>query len=237
MAHQNAPMDSIHALRYAVYCKEKSFLNAKDYPDGMEYDDFDDYSVHFAALDRNKAIAGTMRLVIPTGDQVFPYEKYCRPFASHVPPPKGKVGEISRLIIAQEFRVKDDHQEFGFTSALSRIAGRWRKETQPEFTLVAPAVDQSTSPRILLGLFRKMYRYSLDHEITHLYAAMEATLARLLMRYQLIFHRISDRIDYYGPVALYFASFEEIETRLARSNPDLLRWMRKERPAKPPPDQ
>ena len=223
----------IHTLRYAVYCKEKAFLDAARYPDGKEYDEFDEYSVHFAAYDRNNEIAGSVRLVIPNENQPFPFESYCQPFPDHVPPPKGKVAEISRLIIAQDFRVKDDKREFGFSAALSQIAGRWRKQPLPEFTIVAPAFDQSSSPRILLGMFRTIYRYSQQNGITHLYAAMEVPLLRLLSRYHVVFHKVSPRVDYYGPVCLYMANLQELEERLERKNPEMLRWMRKTRRVAP----
>ena len=57
-SHYNPGMDSIHALRYAVYCKEKNFLDPSKYPDGKEYDLFDDYSVNFAAYSRKGEIVG-----------------------------------------------------------------------------------------------------------------------------------------------------------------------------------
>jgi N-acyl-L-homoserine lactone synthetase len=235
-------MDLVHALRYRVYCKEKGFLDAKKYPDGTEYDSFDAYSVHIAAYDRDGQIAGTLRLVIPKEGQPFPFESFCKPFPDHEMPPKGTVAEISRLIIAPEFRVKDDQREFSFRESIGRIASRWRGGVKPQlsmeahtqgFTRVAPAAEQSTSPRILLGLFRKVYRFSQANGIIYVYAAMEVPLARMLRRYQIVFHRVSPSVDYYGPVTLYIANLLEVERRLAAYNPDLLRWMQKSRPPKP----
>ena len=152
------------------------------------------------------------------------------------------MAEISRLIIAPEFRVKDDQCEFSFRESIGRIAKRWRGGTKPQlsmeahtqgFTRVAPAADQSTSPRILLGLFRKVYRFSRANGITYVYAAMEVPLARMLRRYQIVFHRVSPSVDYYGPVTLYIANLKEVERRLAESNPDLPRWMQKSRTPMP----
>jgi N-acyl amino acid synthase of PEP-CTERM/exosortase system len=107
--------------------------------------------------------------------------------------------------------------EFGFSSLLSRIAGKaGGKQQKPEYTRVEPAVALSTSPRILLGLFRKMYRYSLENEITHWYASMERTLARMLARMHFAFNPISSQVDYYGPVSLYLVSIADLEKTCRR---------------------
>lgn len=217
----------VHALRYAVYCKEKGFLDPKDYPDGQEYDAYDEYSVNFAAYSKPGDIIGTVRLVVPTSGQRFPYQDFCTPLPHVVLPPLGKAAEISRLIITPQFREKPETEEFGFSSLLGRLARlSGVKQQKPDYTRVSPAVNQSTSPRILLGLFRKMYRYSKEYEITHWYASMERTLARMLTRMHFSFHPISEQVDYYGPVSLYLASIEELERTLQLENPSLLAWFR-----------
>lgn len=225
----------VHSLRYAVYCKEKGFLDPKNYPDGQEYDAYDDYSLNFAAYSTSGEIIGTVRLVFPKPGQRFPYQDFCAPLPEVVLPPPGMAAEISRLIISPNFREKPDTSEFGFSSLLSRLAGRGSaKQQKPEYTRVQPAVDLSTSPRILLGLFRKMYRYSKENGITHWYASMEKTLARMLARMHFAFHPISAQVDYYGPVALYLVSIEELERALEAKNPSLLAWFRKSRGDDPP---
>lgn len=225
----------VHSLRYAVYCKEKGFLDPEKYPDGQEYDAYDEYSLNFAAYSKSGELIGTVRLVIPKHGERFPYQDFCVPNPGVTLPPPGKAAEISRLIISPQFREKPDASEFGFSSLLSRLAGRsGAKQQKPEYTRVAPAVDLSTSPRILLGLFRKMYRYSKENEITHWYASMERTLARMLSRMHFTFHQISTPVDYYGPVSLYLASIEELEKTLEEKNPTLLAWFRKSRGDNPP---
>jgi N-acyl-L-homoserine lactone synthetase len=61
-------------LRYQVYCLERKFLPAADYPDGMEVDKFDKNSVHLGVLNANGDLVGTARLVHPTsaGLPMFP---------------------------------------------------------------------------------------------------------------------------------------------------------------------
>lgn len=225
----------VHSLRYAVYCKEKGFLDPNNYPDGQEYDSFDDYSVNFAAYSKAGEIVGTVRLVIPKENQRFPYQDFCTPLPGVVLPPPGRGAEISRLIIVPQFREKPDATEFGFSSLLSRLKSLGGgKQPNPEYTRVAPAVDQSTSPRILLGMFRKMYRYSKENDITHWYASMERTLARMLTRMHFGFQQVSPQVDYYGPVSLYLASLEELEKNLEEKNPTLLAWFKKSKGDTPP---
>lgn len=223
---RSVAMDRIHALRYAVYCEEKGYLDASHYPGRRECDSFDEYSVHFVAYDCGSEIAGTLRLVIPEEEQPFPFEAYCRPFEKHRPPQKGTVAEISRLIIAPRYRLSTERHAFRFTTPLADSGDERAGRPLPELVEAVPIPATSASPRILLGLFRKVYRYSVANGITHLYAAMEASLARLLARFGIRFKCVSERVDYYGPVSLYFSSIEDIEASVERVYPGLLVWFK-----------
>lgn len=227
-------MDNIHSLRYAVYCKEKGFLDAGNYPDGKEYDAFDDYSVHFAAYNARQELVGAVRLVIPGENRPFPYEAFCKPLPGVVLPPSAQSAEVSRLIIPPDSREQQEKGVLSFTSALSKLLEKRKTPRNHEYTRVTPAAHQTTSPRILLGLFRKMYRYSRGHGITYWYAAMERPLERMLRRYHFNFDRISEPVDYYGPVSLYLGNLARFETTLAERNPELLKWFQKSRGAAPP---
>ena len=39
--------NEVYKLRYQVYCIETEFEDPKQYPDGMEFDEFDKRSVHY----------------------------------------------------------------------------------------------------------------------------------------------------------------------------------------------
>src|ERR1043165_7041228 len=54
------------SLRYQVYCLERNFEDAAQYPDRLETDDFDAQSVHGVLFYRpwDKAV-GTIRLILP----------------------------------------------------------------------------------------------------------------------------------------------------------------------------
>lgn len=230
-------MDSIHSLRYDVYCKEKGYLDARNYPDGKEYDAYDDYSVHFAAYDSKQVLVGTARLVIPGEDRPFPYQDFCVPLPGIILPPRARSAEVSRLIIPPDAREQQEIKEkevLSFTLALSKLLGKRRSTRNQEHTRVSPVANKTSSPRILMGLFRQMYRYSKEHGITYWYAAMERPLARMLQRYHFNFDRISEPMDYYGPVSLYLGNLERFEANLGTHNPELLKWFQKSRTSVPP---
>lgn len=203
------------ALRYEVYCEECGFLDKGDYPQGLEADDYDDHSAHFAALNLRAELAGYVRLVRPDPIQTFPFQTHCVEVLDGVAlPPAEQSGEISRLMVRQDYR---------------RRVGDLPPSGAPGEAAVAAQVEndrRSGSPQILLSLYREMYAYSLDNNIRYWYAAMERSLARALVRMGFNFQQIGPTTDYYGPVAPYVADLRMLEAKLAQNNPALLAWMR-----------
>ncbi|MFN2289295.1 MAG: GNAT family N-acyltransferase [Chromatocurvus sp.] len=91
-------------LRYRVYCKERGFCRAEDYPDHLEIDEYDDRSVHFAAFDPEGEVAGSVRLVCHERGSGFPYQDHCKLFNEIELPDARKSGEVSRLVLNRNFR-------------------------------------------------------------------------------------------------------------------------------------
>ena len=56
-------LKDLFSLRYSVFCLERGFLKAEDYPDGLEKDEFDAHSIQLAVRDTQGRLAGTARLV------------------------------------------------------------------------------------------------------------------------------------------------------------------------------
>lgn len=52
-----------YRLRFRVYCLERGFFDADNYPDQYETDEYDSCSVHFGALDERGALCSSMRLI------------------------------------------------------------------------------------------------------------------------------------------------------------------------------
>ena len=95
---------AVRRLRYEVYCLERQFVDAASCSEGQESDDYDPHAVHFAATTPSGGVVATLRLVLdsPRG---FPLEEHApglldtRPWME-----RGRSGEISRLIVAPEYR-------------------------------------------------------------------------------------------------------------------------------------
>lgn len=215
-----------YALRYEVYCEETGFLNPLDYPDGLETDEFDPFSLHIGAVNQHDKIIGTARLVRPSVHGL-PMESHCREFYDDFYRDHGVqdpyvvlhgagMAEISRLAVSSRYRRRANDGRY----ALSADAQR----RPPQGTVEN---DRRTSrPVIALGLYKALYQASKRNGISHWLAAMEMPLTRHLRRYQLMFKQIGPEVDYYGPVRPYLLSVADTERRMSRRLPDLMEdWL------------
>ncbi|PLW84107.1 hypothetical protein CWI75_01785 [Kineobactrum sediminis] len=97
-------LQAIYRLRYRVYCEERGFLTAENYPDNAECDAYDAHSVHFAAFDQDGKVAAAIRLVCPGQEGGLPYQQHCPLFDEVALPPATAAGEVSRLVLNQGYR-------------------------------------------------------------------------------------------------------------------------------------
>jgi N-acyl-L-homoserine lactone synthetase len=109
-------------LRYQVYCLERHFLEAADYPTGRETDEFDADSIHLGVVDALGQLAGTARLIRPN-PRGFPMFQHCAffPEVRMLDTPQNVPVEVSRV-------------------AISRQYARARQRTEPFLTLVGAMV-------------------------------------------------------------------------------------------------
>ncbi len=91
-------LEHVYRLRYHIYCFEKGFEPKEKYPDGIEMDEYDVYSIHFIAKVHDEAV-GTARLILnnPLG---FPAEKYCKADITAFGVKKEQTVEISRFAVS-----------------------------------------------------------------------------------------------------------------------------------------
>lgn len=92
-------------LRYQVYCLERGFLPPEDYPEQVETDAFDAYSLHIGTLDPLGSLVGTARLVRPSLAGL-PLFDHCEIFADEVELHRARatVVEVSRLAVSRQYR-------------------------------------------------------------------------------------------------------------------------------------
>jgi len=82
-------INEVYMLRYKVYCDEWGFENPEDHPGGVEIDEFDECSSHFAVIRKdNDEMIGTTRIIF-CSDKGFPLE-------GHAELDKGTFGGLDR---------------------------------------------------------------------------------------------------------------------------------------------
>lgn len=216
-----AELETTYRVRYQVYCIERGFLPAADYPDGLEADAYDAHSVHILATHCAGEPAGTARLVMssPLG---FPLLRHCA-FGDEFAylndpsyPGLAHYAEISRLAISKSFRRRVGDTLYG---------GLPREESEPlSHGEVVPLPVPRRSPEILVGLCRMLYQESKRHRITHWLLAMERSLYLMLKRMGFRFFPAGPDVDYYGPVRPYVTSIVEFESWLYETFPETLHY-------------
>lgn len=211
-------------LRYEVYCKEALIpgFDANDYPDGLERDQYDERSVHCLLVHNSTGrIAGTVRVILhDSKDQFkFPLEKVTGLEIF----PHNRIGEVSRLILAPEFRGRkgESRQPQGIAQEPEYSAPKnGRRDPQAKWNGpdLRKSIPRRRFPHTVLGLITGLVQMSVEHNLNYWYAGMEPACARLLRSFGINFAPISPIIDYYGPCKGYFCYIPEILENVYRTD-------------------
>ena len=204
-------------MRYEVYVNEFGFENKDDHPDGFESDDYEDESLHFACLNENNAVVGTLRMVL-NSDKGFPIEhaaKFTRPEA--MPDPKG-ITEISRLTVAKDLRRRKEDGQYGVESYIMKKQGG----VLPDDGTIPDEMKGRKNPIILLGLCQVMYHESKRRGLTHWYMITEEKIFHTFKKYGFIFEQIGKPVWYHGWRIPYLGIVEEIEKYVMKNNPAMV---------------
>jgi N-acyl amino acid synthase of PEP-CTERM/exosortase system len=199
LADTSERLEQVQRIRYSVYCAEFGYENPNDFPDGREFDDYDDHSVHALILHRpSSKPAGCVRMV-PTlaqsPDSPLPFERYCgqsidREFIASLGLDRAAACEISRLAVDGAFR------------------RRGPKERQTRFGQVEEidfsAEEQRTLPMIAVSAYLAATAITEKTGHTNVFAMMEPFLPRLMSRSGINFSRAGVDIEYHGTRAPYF---------------------------------
>ena len=65
-----------YRLRYKVYCEEKRWISAKDFPNRLEKDLYDEKAIHIMAYDSEFELVGLMRILCKRDYNILPYQKH-----------------------------------------------------------------------------------------------------------------------------------------------------------------
>ena len=218
-------LKEIYRLRYKVYVEEWGFERPENHPDGIEIDEFDKNSVHFATKNENESIIGTVRLILnsPIG---FPIEKRCKLNINKDELPRNHLAEISRLAISKQYRRRgedkfiygpeEERREIIDTGDTKQYQRRAEDKYHP-----GELYERRRGPDLVLSLYKAIYHESKRRNITHWYAVMTKGLYILLKRFGIDFEPIGQPVDYHGIRTPYLGDIKKIEHEVSIKNPEL----------------
>lgn len=201
-------MEDIFRLRFDVYCEEKGFLDANDYPDEMEMDEFDANAVHLVVHGDGDAPIGYLRLLNGLEDGYPMFAHGLTVFEDFDPPEAGDAIEISRMIVRSDYRHAFRPSDEGFESNSS---------------LSAPFA-RNASDLVQYKLLRLMYQEACASGSQWIYAAMEPTLHRKFRMMGLPFGPIGPTADYFGEVRPYAMNLRTMEETMYQKFPKTLEF-------------
>ncbi|HDQ40530.1 MAG TPA: PEP-CTERM/exosortase system-associated acyltransferase [Desulfonatronum sp.] len=208
--------NEIFRLRYRVYVEEFGFEKPSDHPGGLEMDEYDPYSIHFAALNENDKVVGTIRMIMDSS-KGFPMEKAAKfAFIGEKPSPS-KISEISRLAVERNYRRRLEDGFYGVESYLLKKEGGILESEQD---LENPKAKRK-QPVIVLGLYRLVYQHTKRIGLSHWYMIVEKALCYALKRFGWLFHQVGEPVEYHGLRIPYLGILADIEPYLMRKKPDL----------------
>ncbi len=200
LANTDELRKEVYKIRYNVYCDELGFEDKEAFPEGLEQDDFDDFSTHLLLFHKaTGAYAGTVRLVQPaagSNEQILPMEKFCshaldQEIVELLNQKPGTITEASRLAVPAIFRRRkgEDNKPFVYHGERADMASQ----------------NPAYFPYISVGLYLAAATI-LVKDLDYIMVMMEPRLARHLARVGIHFESAGQLIDYHGERAPYYIS-------------------------------
>ncbi len=165
--------NEVYKLRYQVYCIENEFLNPEHYPDDLEFDDFDQHSIHYLIRHRRSGdYAATVRLILPDAnnpEKLFPLEQLCEIDNDAVMQPidKRHLGEVSRFCVSKAFKKRKNEVNTSATIGSDR---------QNYFSLN----ERRTFPHLSLALVACCIKASYENDIHYICLITETPWMRFV---------------------------------------------------------
>jgi len=193
----------VYKLRYQVYCIETGFENPEQYPDGMEFDEFDRHSVHYLIYHRKLEVyIATTRLILPdtnNPNNLFPIEIHSQidnfDALKHIS--RNYLAEASRFCVSKQFRRRKNEMNT-ITGVNTRIITRGKLGANTEQKNIFTQDERRIFPSISLALVACSIRMSHENNIHDWYAVMEPALIRVFSTLGMNFIGIGPLTDYHG---------------------------------------
>lgn len=183
--------EEVYKLRYQVYCIETGFENPGQYPDGMEFDEYDSHSIHYLIRHRRSGdYAATTRLILPDAlrpEKSFPLELHCKVdnFAVMEVVDRKHLGEASRLCVSKAFKKRKNESNTLINADCTN---------QDYFT----PHERRIFPHISFSLIACLIRACRENDIHYFFGTLEPAWFRFLSSSGIHFTKIGPLIDYRG---------------------------------------
>jgi len=196
-----ALLDEALRLRYQVYCLETGYERHTQFTNGIEYDQFDLFSVHSIIKHKDTGIpAANTRLILPRSqksDFHFPIQDLVSPeqiqdVVKFNKENMSDFAEISRFCVSRDFKKR--YQE-GESIAGVREVEETKLDIEPESL---KPVDDRLLPHITIALMATVFKMSAEEDVKHWFAIMEPSLLRFLRRYGIDFVPIGSPVHFRG---------------------------------------
>ncbi len=187
--------NEVYKLRYQVYCIENGdktgFKNPADHPQGIEFDDYDQHSVHYLIRNRKQGLfMATTRLILPDArnlEKPFPIEINSQIDALNLSKniSRQNLAELSRFCVSKQFRRRKNEQHLLTTYDVDSEADFGQEERR-------------SFCHLTLALFACAIKMSSENDIHYWYALMEPAAVRICLALGIRFVRVGPSVNFYG---------------------------------------
>lgn len=212
IAHTPAQRRQVYGVRYRVFAEEFGFEKAEEFPDQLEFDEYDTHSVHCLITHKPSGqAAGCIRIVPTFGNDVrdpLPLERFCSAcldidYIKALNLPRESICEISRLAVDGNFRQRAGEKK----TPMGSINYATKSEE-----------ERRTFPLIAVSSFLAALAIAKIIGRPNGFMMTEPFLPQLLARSGILVEKIGRETDYHGIRAPYFITAEQAEAGLT---PDL----------------
>ncbi|MFN2444598.1 MAG: PEP-CTERM/exosortase system-associated acyltransferase [Vicinamibacterales bacterium] len=192
-------LEQSYRLRYQVYCMERKFLPAENYPDRLEMDEFDQFSTHVGVVDLHGRLAGTARIV-KSSIAGLPLLRHCFLFLpeKELYSSRGNIVEISRVSVSRHYRHQGNGHKGSADANFSSEEGN-------------ASGEEPGRGAIMLAGVRGVYQAVKRLRATHWISASDRAMQRLMRQYGIPIRLVGPSVDYYGPVAPCLVDLAEFD--------------------------
>ena len=214
-------LENVYKIRYQVLCVQNTFPNmdAIDYPDMLEKDEYDNHSCHALLKFRPSGVyIGAVRLILV--DPAEPEKPFPVELNTQLDPElcnmknllRQQTAEISRFVIVSQFeRRKGERRAPTRAETIENMENRNRDRRSN---------DRRTTPHLSLLLMAGVMRMSIRNNIRNWLSAMDPALNRLLGYYGLNFYPVGPPVNYHGIRRPDYLKVEEVLNRMYKEHRD-----------------